>query len=91
MITCPHCGYQYTPADIFMPGELVGKPETVLRDALGKIILQDYDEDDEPCYIEHYVCDHCGKPFTVEPSVSYKVKKEDETLDFSNQTSSLLD
>ena len=91
VITCPHCGYQYTPADIFMPGELVGEPENVIRDALGKIIYQDFDEENEPCQVEHYVCDECGKPFIVEPVVSYKVKKEDEQLDFSNLSASLLD
>lgn len=38
---CPHCGYEYTPADVFMPGDLIGKPESVVRDALGKIIYLD--------------------------------------------------
>ena len=74
-----------------MPGELVGEPENVIRDALGKIIYQDFDEENEPCQVEHYVCDECGKPFIVEPVVSYKVKKEDEQLDFSNLSASLLD
>lgn len=91
VITCPHCGAQYAPAEIFMPGDLIGKPETVIRDALNKIIYQDFDEEDEPCSAEHYICDHCGKAFVVEPVVSYKVKKEDESLDFSEQSVSLLD
>ena len=91
VITCPHCGYQYTPADIFIPGELIGKPETVIKDALGKIIYQEFSEDDEPCAVEHFICEECGKPFIVEPVVSYKVKKEDEALDFSSLETSLLD
>ncbi len=74
-----------------MPGDLIGKPETVLRDALGKIIYQEYDQDDEPAQIERYICDECGKPFTVEPIITYKVKKEEEALDFSTQESSLID
>mgnify|MGYP006896766191 CR=1 FL=1 len=69
----------------------MGKPETVIKDALGKIIYQEYDEDDEPCQIEHYCCDNCGKSFVVEPTVTYKVRKEDEALDFSSESSSLLD
>ena len=44
VIRCPHCGGEYTPADIFMPGDLIGKPKTVIRDALGKIIYQEYDQ-----------------------------------------------
>jgi len=91
IITCPHCGAQYVASEIFYPGELVGKPETVIRDALNKVIYQEYDEEDEPCLVEHYVCDHCNKPFIVEPSVSFKVRKEEEASDFSSLESSLLD
>lgn len=91
MITCPHCGYQYVPADIFMPGELIGKPEQVIRDALGKIIYQEYDDEELPAQVEHYVCDECGKAFVVEPVITYKVRKEDEALDFAEQSVSLLD
>lgn len=74
-----------------MPGELIGKPDSVIRDALGKIIYQDFAEEDEPAQVGHYCCDECGKPFTVEPVISYKVKKEDEALDFSELSTSLLD
>ena len=74
-----------------MPGELIGKPDSVIRDALGKIIYQDFAEEDEPAPVGHYCCDECGKPFTVEPVISYKVKKEDEALDFSELSTSLLD
>ena len=91
VITCPHCGYQYVPADIFYPGELIGKPEQVIRDALGKIIYQEYDDEEMPGQVEHYVCDECGKSFVVEPVITYKVRKEDEALDFAEQSVSLLD
>jgi len=74
-----------------MPGELIGKPEQVIRDALGKIIYQEYDDEELPAQIEHYVCDECGKPFVVEPVIAYKVRKEDEALDFAEQSVSLLD
>ena len=91
VIRCPHCGMEFAPAEIFMPGDLIGEPETVIRDALGKIIYQEYDEGNEPVQVGHYVCDECGKPFTVEPVIAYKVKKEDEAKDFSDLSSSLLD
>jgi len=90
-IRCPHCGHEFVPADIFYPGELIGRPDQVVRDALGKVIYQDYGEDEEPCQIERYVCDECGKPFVVEPVIMYKVRKEDEAKDFSDLSSSLLD
>ena len=90
-IRCPHCGHEFVPAEIFYPGELIGKPEQVIRDALGKIIYQEYDDEDMPAQVEHYVCDECGKSFVVEPVITYKVRKEDEAVDFSNLSSSLLD
>lgn len=74
-----------------MPGELVGVPGQIVRDALGKIIYQEYDDEDLPAQVEHYVCDECGKPFVVEPVITYKVRKEDEAVDFSDLSSSLLD
>ena len=90
-ITCPHCGRQYTPADIFMPGDLIGKPETVIHDALGKIIYVEYEDENEPVSETRYYCDECDKPFIVEAVVTYKVRKEEEALDFSEQSVSLLD
>lgn len=91
VIRCPYCGQELAPAEIFMPGDLIGKPETIIRDALGKIIYQEYDKDNEPEQEERFICDECGKPFIVEPIVTYKVRKEDETLDFSDLSASLLD
>jgi len=44
-----------------------------------------------PGQIEHYICDECGKPFVVEPVITYKVRKEDEANDFSDLSASLLD
>jgi len=90
-IRCPHCGYEYVPAEIFMPGDLVGKTDQVIRDALGKIIYQDYEDGEEPLAVETYCCDNCGKEFLVEPVIQYKVKKQVEELDFSDQSVSLLD
>ena len=89
-IKCPHCGYEYLPCEIMMPGDFLGKPEDMpLRDALGKILHHSYSED--PCQTESYICDGCGKQFIVEVSVSYKAKKEQEELDFTNTSVSLFD
>ena len=91
VIKCPHCGREYTPADIFYPGELLGRPQEIVRDALGKIIYHEYADDELPEQEERFICDECGKPFIVEPVVTYKVRKEDETLHFSDLSASLLD
>lgn len=92
LITCPHCGCQYTPDEIFVRGELIGKSKAVIKDALGKVLYVDfYNEDDEPSYFSEYVCDKCDKPFRVEATLGFKTKELDSELDFSNTTTSLLD
>ena len=73
-----------------MPGDIIGKPQDVVRDALGKIIYHDYEEGSEPEQAETFVCEECGRQFVVEPIVTYKVKKEEEALDFSTPYASLL-
>jgi DNA-directed RNA polymerase subunit RPC12/RpoP len=90
VIKCPHCGYEYVPAEIFMPGDFLGKPTDLIRDPLGKFLYIEYEKDNEPSQTESYVCDSCDKPFIVEPVVSYKVKKEVEELDFTEDYVSLL-
>lgn len=90
-IKCPHCGAEYYPEEIFMPGDHIGKATTVIKDALGRVLYQEYPADAEPCMIEKYICDYCDKPFLVEPVTTYKVKKELEELDFSEKYVSLLD
>lgn len=90
IIKCPHCGWEYLPSEIFMPGDLIGKPETVVKDALGKIIYEDYDDNYKPCFEEHYECDGCGKSFAVSATIVYKSREESEELDFSTEFVSLL-
>ena len=91
VIKCPHCGAEWVPSEIFMPGDVEGKAKQVIRDALGHILYVEYEEDCEPCSEQHYVCDECGRGFVVEPVVMFKVKKESEELDFGSQETSLLD
>lgn len=91
VIKCPHCGAEYLACEIFMPTDILGKSATVIKDALGKIIYVDWEEEYEPAQKETYYCDHCDKPFAVEPVISFKVTKEDPALDFSEESVSLLD
>ena len=91
VIKCPWCGTEYVPSELFNPTDLEGKPESILKDALGKVIFVDYPEGYSPEQTTKYVCDTCNKPFLVEPTVSYKVKKEASELDFSDTSASLID
>ena len=38
IIECPKCGYEYLPAEIFVPKYYFGTPENIERDEHGKII-----------------------------------------------------
>ena len=89
IIKCPHCNWEYLPAEVMMPSGFLGRPESVVRDALGKILYYEYPQE-EPCQTEDYICDGCNKPFIIEPQVTYKTKKEAVELDFSQTYVSLL-
>ena len=88
---CPHCGAQYLPVEIFLPGAFLGRPEDVVRDSFGKLLYEDYEVGKEPDMMERYTCDYCDQPFIVEASITYKTMTEVPERDFKNQYVSLLD
>lgn len=90
IIKCPHCGWEYLPDEIFMPGDHIGKSEDVVKDALGKILYADFEDGRSPDQRETFVCDGCGKAFVVEAETRYKAKPEAEERDFSSDSASLL-
>ena len=90
VISCPHCGAQYLPAEIYMPGAILGRPDDLVKDALGKIIYEDYKEGQEPDMIEHFTCEFCNKPFVVEATITYKSMEEEPEKDFSSPYVSLI-
>lgn len=91
IIKCPHCGWEYLPGEIYLPDEVTGYPENVIRDVLGKILYVEYKEDREPDTTEHFICENCNKQFAVEVTTTYKSRFEDPEIDFSNQFTSLID
>ena len=92
IIRCPHCGAEYLPGEIYMPGSLIGQPDEVIRDSFGKIIYEDYyTASREPDMTEHFTCEYCEKPFIVEATVTYKAKEEAPENDFTTKYVSLLD
>jgi DNA-directed RNA polymerase subunit RPC12/RpoP len=92
VIKCPHCGAEYLPGEIYLPSSLIGQPDDIVKDGLGRILYEDYSsEDKEPNMTEHFVCEYCEKPFIIEATVTYKSMKEEPEKDFSTQYVSLLD
>lgn len=75
---------------MFLPGEIFGKPDAIVKDPLGKILCEDYREDDEPSTVERFECENCGKPIVVEATLTFKTRKEEAELDFTEEYVSLL-
>lgn len=90
VISCPHCKYQYLTGEIFYPNDHIGIPKNIVRDALGKILYADYKEGYEPNQSEEYICDNCNRPFIVKYETVYRVKVQEDALDFSTTEVSLL-
>ena len=92
VIKCPHCGAEYLPGEIYMPGSLIGQPDDLVKDAFGKIIYEDYSTPErEPDMVEHFTCEYCEKPFVIEAAVTYKTTEEAPENDFTTTYVSLLD
>lgn len=62
IINCPHCGYEYLPAEIFVPRAYFGRPTEIERDANGKLVSYEGTSVD---LFEKYVCDNCNKEFRI--------------------------
>lgn len=91
IVKCPHCGYEYDIAEVVYPGEFLGKPDKIVKDALGKILLVDFEDPKHaPEQSERYICDSCNKTFVILPQISFEAVKEDEQIDFSQEFASLL-
>lgn len=89
LIKCPHCGAEYLPGEIYLPGSLIGQPEDIVKDSFGKLLYEDYSQ--EPCLDEAFTCEYCNKPFLIEAIISYKTKMESPEKDFSTKYVSLID
>lgn len=69
IITCPFCGREYLPAEIYIPDRFFGMPEDIDRDAAGKIEVYDGSVMD---LTEEYTCDGCGKKFEINADIKFK-------------------
>ena len=68
VITCPHCGREYLPAEIYMPKDFFGKPSEIERDYQGKIMDFMGKSID---YTESFICDACDKKFFVSAQIRF--------------------
>ena len=75
VITCPICGREYLPAEIFVPNSFFGKPTNIDRFTNGEIEVYDGSSMDTA---EEYTCDNCGETFVVNADIHFKVTKKDD-------------
>ena len=68
-IRCPHCGYEYLPAELYYPEEFIGHPYDIIRDEAGNIL--GFNGKDMNT-IENYCCDKCGKSFSIDASITFR-------------------
>lgn len=68
-IRCPHCNYEYLPAEIYLPNSLLGRPFEIIRDESGNILGYQGSNVDTK---ESYICDRCNNTFEIEASISFK-------------------
>lgn len=61
-IECPKCGYEYLPAQIFVPKYFFGIPEMIERDENGKLLSYEGSSVD---LFEKYKCDNCNVEFRI--------------------------
>lgn len=86
VIKCPKCGYEYVAAEIFFPKDLLGRPNNIIRDDNGHIILV---EGEQPNLSEEYECEKCGTTFKTTLSITseskYNKNEEDSfTIDLTD-------
>ena len=79
IITCPNCGCEYLPAEIYLPNSFLGKPHNIEKENLtGKVrdfFGHSMDID------EKYICDKCNQPFRVTAKIQFIT----EGIDFNTE------
>lgn len=78
VITCPHCGAEYLPSEIFYPDYILGNPTNIIKDEKGRI---EYFDGKSLTFVEEYTCDICNHTFIVEGEVAFKVKEKVDDFD----------
>lgn len=69
VITCPYCGREYLPSEIYLPNSFLGKATNIMRMADGTIEVFFGKEMDLK---ESYICDKCNSEFNVQAKVTFK-------------------
>lgn len=74
-ITCPYCGAEYLPQELYIPSDFLPKFDDLVKDDEGKIVAA-YERPMNTH--EEYTCDCCGHRFQVEAKVEFTASKIDK-------------
>lgn len=69
VITCPYCGREYLPSEIYLPNSFLGKATNIMRMTDGTIEAFFGKGMDLK---ESYICDKCNSEFNVQAKVTFK-------------------
>ena len=86
IITCPCCGQQYMPGEIFMPKAFFGNQKDIMKDSSGKIefyLGDDMDLDEE------FVCENCLSKLKIHANLTYNITLGDKD-DFDDEYSTTI-
>lgn len=79
-IKCPHCGYEYLPAEIYNPKYFLGNPINIVRNINGEILGHEGIEMDQS---ESFVCENCENIFHVTAKINFYSNDKEESKEFS--------
>jgi len=74
-ITCPYCGCEYLPQEIYIPEDFLPELDDLTKDDAGHIVAV-HEEAMHTC--EEYTCDRCNHRFRVIAKVEFSSAKADE-------------
>ena len=68
-ITCPNCGAEYLPVEIFLRDSLLGYPTKIEKDENLKILTT---QGKQPDLEETYICDKCDKTLKIKAKLDFE-------------------
>ena len=78
IITCPKCGAEYFPAELYYRDDLLGHPKNIEKTQLGEIL---FSNGTHPEYTATYNCDYCGADIKVVADIKYTTSTTERSLD----------
>lgn len=71
VITCPTCGEEYLPGEIFIPEVFFGRQTEIVKSPAGKI---EFYLGSDPNFDEEYICDNCGSKLKIHANLTFNVE-----------------